>query len=57
MDTKLFKKAISWAFHSEDEESIRNELGYSGDMNQVNEIVALLKKLNADYDVVHEWAK
>lgn len=56
MQHKLFKQAVSWAYHSEDEDSIRDELGYDGDMEIVNEIVALLTKLGADYDTVHEWS-
>lgn len=57
MQHKLFKKAISWAFHSETEDAIRNELGYDGDMEIVNEIVSLLNIVKADYDTVHEWSK
>lgn len=57
MQHKLFKKAVSWAYHSEDEDAIRDELGYDGDMEIVNEMVALLKKLDADYNTVHEWSK
>lgn len=53
----LFKQAISWAFHSETEDAIRNELGYDGDMEPVYAVVALLNKLSADYDTVHEWSE
>ena len=53
----LFKQAISWAFHSETEDAIRDELGYNGDMEIVNEIVSLLKTLKADYNTVHEWSE
>lgn len=52
-----FKEAVSWAFHSEDEDAIRNELGYDGDMETVYVVVALLNKLKADYDEVHYWSE
>lgn len=56
MNTDKFKQAVSWAYHSEDEDTIRNELGYDGDMEPVYAVVALLQKLAADYDTIHEWS-
>jgi hypothetical protein len=52
-----FKQSVSWAYHSEDEDAIRNELGYDGNMEQVYAVVKLLAKLGADYDTVDEWSK
>lgn len=55
--TPLFKRAVSWAFHSETEEAIRNELGYQGDMDDVLAVVNLLNKAKIDYDDVHAWSE
>ena len=52
-----FCEAVSWAFHSEPEDTIRNDLKYSGDMQDIYSIVRLLNQLGADYDKVYEWAK
>lgn len=52
----LFKQAVSWAYHGEEEDSIRDELGYNGDMEIVNEIVSLLNTVKADYDTVTDWS-
>jgi hypothetical protein len=57
IERSLFKQAISWSFHSETKDAIRDELGYNGDMKIVNEIVSLLNSINADYDTVYEWSK
>lgn len=57
MNIRKFKQAVSWVYHSEDEESIRNELGYYGSMEQVYAVVALLNKLGAEFDTVHEWSE
>ena len=54
--TDLFKKAVSWAYHSEDEDAIRYELGYKGDLDDVYAVVELLNKANLDYDEVHDWS-
>jgi hypothetical protein len=51
-----FKKAVSWAYHSEPDDEIRNTLGYTGDLAQVRDVAALLKSLRADHDTVNEWA-
>lgn len=55
--TPLFKEAVSWVFHSETKEAIRNELGYQGDMDDVLAVVNLLNKPTIDYDDVHAWSK
>lgn len=57
MNISKFKQAVSWVYHSEDEEAIRNELGYYGSMEQVYAVVTLLQKLGADYDTVNEWSR
>ena len=57
MNIRKFKQAVSWAYHSENEDAIRNELGYYGSMEQVYAVVALLNKLGAEFDTVHEWSK
>ena len=51
-----FKKAVSWAYHGETEEEIRNDLGYVGDLTPVYEAANLLKILGADHDTVNEWS-
>ena len=56
MNIRKFKQAVSWAYHSENEDAIRNELGYYGSMEQVYAVVALLNKLGAEFDTVHEWS-
>ena len=48
----IFKKAVSWAYHGEPDDEIRNTLGYTADLTQVREVVDLLKKLRADHDTV-----
>ena len=56
MNIRKLKQAVSWAYHSENEDAIRNELGYYGSMEQVYAVVALLNKLGAEFDTVHEWS-
>jgi len=51
-----FKKAVSWSYHGEPDDEIRNTLGYTDDLAQVREVVDLLKSLRADHDTVNEWA-
>ena len=51
-----FKKAVSWAYHGETEEEIRNDLGYVGDLTPVYEVAYLLKTLGADHDTVNAWS-
>jgi hypothetical protein len=34
----IFKKAVSWAYHGEPDDEIRNTLGYTGDQAEAEDI-------------------
>lgn len=53
----LFKKAVSWTFHSETDESIRDELGYEGNFTDVFNVYVVLRENNFSCDEVYEWSK
>lgn len=61
MDDK-FKQAISWAYHSEPDDEIRNSLGYKGDLETVKAVVELLNELGKakqtkeHFDIIHHWS-
>ena len=55
MDEK-FRQAVSWAYHSEQDDEIRNTLGYTGDLETVKAVVELLNELEANHDIIHDWS-
>ena len=61
MSNTLFKRAVSWTIHLEPEEFIREDLGFTGDMDEVRELAELIKQETADmgnasYNFIHTWA-
>lgn len=53
-----FKMAVSWLFHSEDEQEIFNRTGWnrmSDEFIYAEQVVELLREVDADYDVVSDW--
>ena len=51
-----FKNAVSWKFHGESNETIREDLGYTGDLKDVQSVSESLSRQGFSFDDVYEWA-
>jgi hypothetical protein len=51
-----FRQAVSWHYHGEDLDSIRNELGYKGSMEEVIRLSNFFWKMKINHDEVYGWA-
>jgi len=56
MKIEEIKKAISWAYHGEEQETIDSDIG-PVDPQILQAVVDLLITIGADYDTVHDWSK
>jgi hypothetical protein len=55
--TKIFKEAVCWFFHGESEETIREDLRFEGDLDEVKKVASDMKAQGLDFEDVYEWSK